>query len=256
MLLHQAGGALAQQAQLIGTGLAEGRIDTQTEMERLLGTVEFARALLEGVKVAIIGPPNVGKSTLLNALVRKERVLVHEQAGTTRDVVTETVAIDAIPFELMDCAGVRPPADAIEADAVARAKGLVQKADVILFIFDARERPTIPDGLPPLSRDKKLILVGNKRDLLKGRPTGDASGARPDVPVVYVSARQGDNIQELEAQLISPYRRWVDYCRGGGAILFDEELAERFRELYAVLRQEDSAAAHRLFLKLIGHVAP
>jgi len=253
MLLHQASGALDRKAHEIAGFLSANRPLAMQELESLLETAEFAQALLEGVKVAIVGPPNVGKSTLLNTLLRRERVLVHEEAGTTRDIVSEPVAIEGVPFELMDCAGIHTPADEIEADAVARARALASRADLILLMFDVREGMRAATQIvPAVGTARRLIRVGNKVDLAGGSLPESAGEPFGDAPLLHISARTGENIGALEAELVRPYGRLIRHCRRGGAVLFDRELAQPFREVHDVLLRDGAQRAQQQLRELIA----
>jgi len=137
-----------------------------TEMERLVDSAKTGRVLRDGVKTAIIGRPNVGKSTLLNAILREDRAIVHEQAGTTRDVLTERVLVNDVPLVLMDTAGIRETDDPIEKIGVEKSIAAAQGAELILYVVDAQV------GL--LDEDKEflarpygthVLVVWNKCDL-------------------------------------------------------------------------------------------
>ncbi|KPK61807.1 MAG: hypothetical protein AMK73_07655, partial [Planctomycetes bacterium SM23_32] len=142
MLLHQAGGALGDEVGRVCHLLDAGRPEeAAARLDAALEMAPLGRALLNPPKVALLGPPNVGKSTLLNALLHEERVIVHHEPGTTRDVVAETVSLGGVPFELMDSAGIRATDDDLERMAVDRAADLAARCDVALVLFDARDGP-------------------------------------------------------------------------------------------------------------------
>lgn len=234
MLLHQADGALSREVQAIGDLLTVGAAqDASARLDDLLRTARLGRALLRPPKVALLGPPNVGKSTLLNTLLEEERVIVHHEPGTTRDVVAETVSLRGVPFELLDSAGIRATQDDMERCAVRRAADLGATCDVALLIFDAREGIRRSwSSMPAISQDAETILVGNKIDLLAGRPPAPARSARlTGSPVIYISARDKTNIDQLESALLRPYEDLIEHCRGGGAVLFDTETEEAVRQV-------------------------
>ena len=122
----------------------------------------------EGLKVAIVGEPNVGKSSLLNALMNEEKAIVSDIPGTTRDVVEGDVSVKGISLHLLDTAGIRNNADKIEALGIAKSEESITKADLIIHVIDA-EKGESPEDLRirELAKDKILITVYNKSDLIK-----------------------------------------------------------------------------------------
>src|SRR5262245_52479155 len=128
MLHDQAEGALSA---------AVATLSTPRDAERLLSTAPLGLALASPRRVVLAGSPNVGKSTLFNALVREERALVSPTPGTTRDPVRERIAIEQVPVELVDTAGVEAPRDLLEQMSIERTQASLRDADVILFLFDA-----------------------------------------------------------------------------------------------------------------------
>ncbi len=221
MLLHQAQGALTAELDTLAAELdADRPATTRSRLDGLLGSAPLGRALLDPPTVGLLGPPNVGKSTLLNALLEQERVIVHHEPGTTRDVVAERVSVRGVPFDLLDSAGIRASEDEVERVAVGRAEDLARRCDVALLLFDARDRPDgALDRLPPIAADTRLILVGNKCDLL---PDAGAAEAGCDHPTVYVSARDRLNLSGLEDALLEPFGAALAACKDGGPVLFDE----------------------------------
>lgn len=231
MLLHQAGGALSRALDGI----------SRDGLRRLLDSAPLGRALLVAPQVALAGPPNVGKSTLLNALLRRERVIVHHHPGTTRDVVRETVSIRGVPFELIDCAGIRPATAEIEGEAVRRATDLIARSEVVILVYDVtRGLDEALSSMPPLRADACRIVVGNKIDL---RAPGPACGAPPagddrlpcrlaDALHLFVSAREGLHISQVEAALLAPYRDQVRACEQGGPVVFTEQIRTALERLY------------------------
>ncbi len=206
MLLHQAAGALARAA-------------ASADRSALLVMAPLGLALLNPPRVALLGPPNAGKSTLLNTLLAEERVIVHHEPGTTRDIVSDTVGIRGVPFLLMDTAGIRHSDDEIERHAVRRATGLAADCDVALVLFDIRERPDA--ALAALPTDARVILVANKCD------------AAPEVVApegtIAISAREHLHITALEDALLAPYLAHLQACRDGAATIFTQAQARSVR---------------------------
>ncbi len=153
-------------------------------LERLRRDGERGRLLREGVRVAIVGPPNAGKSSLLNALLGMERAIVSDVAGTTRDTIEEAIAIDGVPVRLVDTAGIRSHADRLEGAGIERTRRALDLADVALVVIDG-SRPRDRDTRRVLeqTRSHERILFFNKADLgMRGAPE---AGARAVVGSVH-----------------------------------------------------------------------
>jgi len=225
MLLHQADGALRRAVETALQALDRG---DAAPLCALRNTRELGIALLHPPRVALLGPPNVGKSTLLNALLERERVIVHEEPGTTRDTVTERVSLQGVPFDLTDAAGIRAAGDEVERGAVRRALSLARHCEVALVLFDVREG-TWPDAaaVPAFAPGTRVLFVGNKADLLTGpAPPLRLRTCGPTCEPVRISARTRANLVALEDALLAPYRPLIDPCRRGAAVVFFPEAAE------------------------------
>ena len=136
-----------------------------SKIEKLEATFESGKVLREGVNTAIIGKPNVGKSSLLNALLRENRAIVTEIAGTTRDTIEEYVTIKGIPLKLIDTAGIRDTSDIVENIGIEKSKKAIDEAELVLLILDATSDLTAEDrALLELINDKKHIVLINKID--------------------------------------------------------------------------------------------
>jgi tRNA modification GTPase len=187
--------------------LVEGLDECRQQMADLLKTAFLGRVLDEGVRTAIIGKPNVGKSSLLNALLMRERAIVSELPGTTRDTVEELIEIGGVPLRLVDTAGLRQGADPVERLGIERSKQAMEAADLVLAVFD---------GTRPLDEEDEVVLAGlgadhailvaNKCDLTDRPVVGPfmeaVHHARPDVAawsVCSVSALTGTGIDVLRA---------------------------------------------------------
>lgn len=163
---------------------------------RLISSFSLGNVIKKGVSVAIIGKPNAGKSTLLNALLNEERAIVSDIAGTTRDSIEETLNINGILFRLIDTAGIREhTSDIVETMGVQRSRDIMKRADIVVYLFDVNEEDvaevqsqrSVFDG-----EGLKYILVGNKTDVGE-RKFGD--------DVLYISAKNKENIHELRDTL-------------------------------------------------------
>lgn len=136
------------------------------EIEKLLSTADRGKILRDGINTVILGKPNVGKSSLLNAILRENRAIVTDIPGTTRDIIEEYVNIDGIPLKIIDTAGIRETEDIVEKIGVDRAKSTVEDADLIIAVFDASRDLTDEDyQIIDLIKDKKSLVLINKMDL-------------------------------------------------------------------------------------------
>jgi len=137
------------------------------EIEALLESYGFGRLMRDGVNVALVGQPNVGKSSLLNYLLKEYRAIVSSIPGTTRDIIREEVMIDGVLFRLFDTAGIRETEDEIEIEGVRRSREAVQNADLVLFINDVVQNISVDlyDEIRSLTDESKILIVLNKIDL-------------------------------------------------------------------------------------------
>ena len=165
------------------------------EIERLRHSFALGNALKEGVPVAIVGAPNVGKSTLLNQLLQEDRAMVSEIAGTTRDVIEEYLTIDGIRFRILDTAGLHHTEDRLEQMGIERTHQSIRRAMIILHLWDAREAVlgSLPTPDFPIREDQTLLSVCNKTDLV-------ADFTAPD-HVIPIVARTGEGIDRLRQAL-------------------------------------------------------
>jgi len=146
--------------------LEESAIKVKDEIEKLLLTADRGKILRDGLNTVILGKPNVGKSSLLNAILRENRAIVTDIPGTTRDIIEEYVNIDGIPLRIIDTAGIRDTKDIVEQIGVNKAKETVEKADLIIAVFDISRELTDEDyEIIDIVKDKKSIILLNKIDL-------------------------------------------------------------------------------------------
>ena len=144
--------------------------DVINDLNILLKNAKNGRILKEGINTAIVGKPNVGKSSLLNAMVGDERAIVTDIAGTTRDVLSETITFDGITLNIMDTAGIHDTDDVVEKIGVNRSINSIDNADLVLFIIDSTRDITKEDyDIYNLVRDKNLLILSNKNDLESSR---------------------------------------------------------------------------------------
>lgn len=166
-------------------------------LEKLINSYDTGRIIIEGVDTAIVGRPNVGKSTLMNLLSGTERSIVTEIAGTTRDIVEDTVTLGGIVLHLSDTAGVRETDDAVESIGVERAVKRLENAQLVLAVFDA-SRPISDDDrrLIALCKNKNAIGIINKTDLVENYLTDELK--ENFRKLVFISAKTGDGKDRLE----------------------------------------------------------
>jgi tRNA modification GTPase len=162
-------------------------------------TYQEGKVYREGVATVIIGKPNVGKSCLLNALLKEERAIVTAIPGTTRDVIEETINIGGIPVRLMDTAGLRPVQDAIEEEGIKRTHHRLARADLILWVLDG-SAPLSPEDLAilPQVRSKKVLIAVNKNDLPQSMHWEALRQEIPGAAFVSISALYGSGMDRLQ----------------------------------------------------------
>lgn len=165
-----------------------------TELDNLLSTFSFGRVLREGVNVVIAGRPNVGKSSLLNYLLKESRAIVSATPGTTRDIIREDITIDGILFRLYDTAGIRLADDEVEHEGVLRSREAVRNADLVLLLYDvyAGKAYDLKREIEEIIPAERIITAVNKVDIVPN------SGIKADV---YISALTGEGLDELFALL-------------------------------------------------------
>ncbi|MGB0368411.1 MAG: tRNA uridine-5-carboxymethylaminomethyl(34) synthesis GTPase MnmE [Flavobacteriales bacterium] len=174
------------------------------KIDQLIGSFELGNVIKEGVQVAIIGEPNAGKSTLLNALLNEERAIVSDIAGTTRDTVEDELVIEGIRYRFIDTAGIRKTEDTIENLGIERTMQKAEQADVVMFLFDAstyssKQLQSEIDDLKSRKDDleTRLILVANKTDKTEENIEDKFSGFK----TVSISAKEKSGIEDLKSRL-------------------------------------------------------
>ncbi|GGK33742.1 tRNA modification GTPase MnmE [Caldalkalibacillus thermarum] len=176
------------------------------EIEQLLATAEQGKILREGLKTAIIGRPNVGKSSLLNALAHENRAIVTDIPGTTRDVLEEYVNVRGVPLQLIDTAGIRETEDVVERIGVERSRQVLKEADLILLVLNIAEPFTEEDqALLDLVKDMKTILIVNKTDLEPKLDTDQLKARYPHLPLIKMSIKEEKGLDELEQAIADLY---------------------------------------------------
>lgn len=219
--------------------------EANRELERLLDAFDAGRALREGVDTVIAGKPNAGKSTLMNLLAGCERSIVTDVAGTTRDIVEETVLVGGVPLRLADTAGLRETDDAVEKIGVERARSRLKTAQLVLAVFDSSRRLGEEDRrLAHACRDVPAIAVVNKSDL---ESKLDYSYIEKHFQqVVFISARSGEGLEALSRAIGETLRTsQIDPNEG---LLFTERQRDAARR--AKESVEEAARALRIGMTL------
>jgi len=165
-------------------------------VDELLRTADEGQILRRGLRAAIVGRPNAGKSSLLNQLLGRDRAIVSAIPGTTRDTIEETANIRGVPVVFIDTAGLRHARDEIEAEGIRRSRESLRRAELLLYVVDASEpgEPADSDYLTEAA-EKKMVMVRNKIDLL---PPGIVDRPSASLPAVAVSCRTGQGIEALK----------------------------------------------------------
>jgi tRNA modification GTPase len=189
--------------------------EAEEEAVRLINTFDEGRAINDGVKTLILGRPNVGKSSLLNLLLKEERAIVTEIPGTTRDVIEEAVNIGGVSIRLMDTAGLRETTDFVESIGVKAAKEKIDAAGLILFVVDSSGADGFKEDLRLLGEvsRKKVIVAANKMDLIDAKQRVKIVNLFSPFRVVFLSATNGVGVDGLEEAV---YEEAVGHSFGTG----------------------------------------
>jgi len=205
--------------------------DVRSTLRELIAGADAGIVYRQGVRTAIVGRPNVGKSSLLNRLLRQSRAIVTAVPGTTRDTLEEVVNLKGVPFLLVDTAGIMDGADEVEALAVERSRRAIEQADFVLFVVDSSEPLADSDRqIMGLLEGKEVLVAANKCDL----PAQVAIDAIPWLRV-STSALTGEGLAELENAM-------VDAVMGGRVVTSDTALVTNPRHKEALVRAEGHVA--------------
>ena len=189
----------------------------QVELKKLIDSAENGKMLKDGINTVIVGKPNAGKSSLLNLLVGEERAIVTSVAGTTRDVLEESIKLHGIGLNIIDTAGIRNTSDEVEKIGVDRARKYAATADLILYVVDAsRELDENDDEIQSMISDKKVIVLLNKTDLEQVVSEDEILQKLPQVSVIRTSTKENIGIDLFEETLKKMFF--------GGKIAVNDEL--------------------------------
>ena len=216
--------------------LLEKANQVQKQIQALLQTAQQGKILREGLSTAIIGRPNVGKSSLLNHLLREEKAIVTDIAGTTRDVIEEYVNVRGVPLKLVDTAGIRETEDIVEKIGVERSRKALSEADLILLVLNQSESLTTEDKqlLDITSGNKRIILL-NKTDLPSRINQEDLVPYLENEPALPISVLTSEGLDQLEQAI-------ADLFFGGNTGDKDASYLSNTRHIALLEKAEQSLA--------------
>jgi tRNA modification GTPase len=167
-------------------------------MERLASSWNEGHLVRDGALVVLVGRPNAGKSSLLNALLGTRRAIVHDLPGTTRDVIEESVALHGVPVRLVDTAGLRDTQDGVEREGIERAHAVMRQADLVIYVVDASvsQPESVAAACAALPAGRVMVAV-TKCDL----PASGSVDVPPELPHVRISARTGEGLDALKRRV-------------------------------------------------------
>ncbi len=243
-------------AELMAPALAKIRT-LHNEIAEVLAAQGRSERLRDGLVVAIAGPPNVGKSTLMNQLARREVAIVSPHAGTTRDIIEVQLDLDGYPVTVIDTAGIRATEDPVEQEGVRRARSRAAEADLVLWLVEDDSHDHAVEGAAP------VWMVRNKIDLNALKPHVAGMGRTWGSPYFEISASRGDGLPELMAALVGYAREY--FGSGEGGLIGRERQRTLLRETAVSLQRsiegkgeelvaEDLRTAQRSLGRLLGRV--
>jgi len=191
------------------TDIKNALLKAKNAVLQMIDTRDSGRIIKEGIKTAIVGKTNVGKSSLLNRLAGEDRAIVTDISGTTRDVIEEFVNLDGVPLRLLDTAGIRDTEDAVEKIGIERAKRTINEAELVILVLDlSRKTDGEDETLFELVKDKKVITVANKCDIKSENINAN----------VEISSKTGEGIGEL-VKIIKKMYNFAEIDWGNSAVI-------------------------------------
>ena len=215
------------------------QIDLATlRLQYLLATYSSVKIYAEGLSVVITGKPNVGKSSLLNALSGRKKAIVTDIPGTTRDLISDMITVKGVPVNLMDTAGIREPKDAIEKEGIALVWENMANADAVIILLDGSKPITVEDReVIQKSKPGNILVAINKTDLQPAWETREITGfLPPDAKIIHISAKFGTRLDELKNIL-------VDSCLNENPINTDSPMITNMRHKIALEKALENVAA-------------
>ncbi len=188
-------------------------VDLEKRISSLLSSFDLGNAIKEGIPVCIIGEPNVGKSTFLNAILKEEKAIVSDVPGTTRDVIEDTVVINGVTFRFMDTAGIRSTTDVVEQLGIDRTFDKIEKSDFVLLLIDVTSsldyiKNSISEIKNRVAADKKILIIVNKTDLISKEQLEERfnkttfSELAAEDSIIFISAKHKNNISAVTEKLV------------------------------------------------------
>jgi len=217
-------------------------VDVVEKLADISGKYEAGRLVREGIRIGLAGKPNVGKSSLINALLGYERAIVAASPGTTRDYISEPMVIGGVHVTIIDTAGLRDSDDPVERVGIEKTRETIDKSDIVLFMVDGADGMTEDDdAVYEMFQTKKMIRLVNKIDKTDGKPLLENRGFPDGIETVYISALRGDGLDDLRDLI---FQR----ATGGAGFDFDHDIALNLRQKIEI----DAALEHsRMALELI-----
>lgn len=253
VLLDQFNGALRREIEQIVAEFDAADVAAVSErVSQLVERWKLGARLTRPATVVLAGPPNVGKSSLINALVGYERAIVFDQPGTTRDLVTATTAIDGWAVDLIDTAGLREAAGGVEQAGIELGRRAIERADLVLRVAEAS---TLLAGASPKTRfdewlaEKQLVEIANKSDLLPSDQLASFQDRAPE-NLVLTSATTAQGIESLLARIAEAVV--PDELPPGSAVPVTGEQVDALREAASLLASSENAAAKQVLLAMLG----
>ncbi len=213
--------------------------ESQQTLRKLIDSFALGNVLKSGIPIAIVGEPNVGKSTLLNALLNEEKAIVSDIAGTTRDSIEDDINIEGIRFRFIDTAGIRETTDTIETMGIQRSYSKAEQSRLVLYLLDATQLNSDPRIVHCLMRiqilkekfpDKPVVVILNKLDQITGLQhaeiTKQLNKRSPDTIVISLSAKSGTGVEELKEALVASFQ--------SGALSADDSVVSNARHYDAL----------------------
>ncbi len=189
---------LVPQAEARGT---IGRL--RSDLSSLISSYESGRLTREGISVVLLGAPNVGKSSIFNALLETDRAIVAPTPGTTRDSIEESIVLEGQLFRLTDTAGLRESVDVVEAEGIDRTKKRASRADIAIVVIDSSEESTFPYDPAEIASEARVLFAFNKVDLVRNGGMRNTKDLGPGHHAVDISAKTGEGMDRLREKLVS-----------------------------------------------------
>lgn len=224
-----------------GSDLAKKTAGILSELRKMIDTFNEGLILREGVLAIICGKPNIGKSSLMNLLLKRDRVIVSPIPGTTRDAVEETINLKGIPIRLVDTAGIAKTEDIVEKEGVRRSKKYLKLADIVLLMLDASDKTDKRDlDIMKLAGGKKKLVILNKIDLPKKIDEEALAPILKDAVMVKISVKKKKGIELLEKKIVEMI--WGGgYIQGEGALVSNIRHKELLDKAYGCMLSVDKA---------------